>query len=109
MSVIFGRFTTTFNNFALGLATPDDFKSAVNQLALYFVYLAIGRFVVIYVATFCVNIAAIRTTRAIRTVFLEHTLRQEVWHFDKQDTGSIATQVTTSETRPSLHRVAVFN
>jgi hypothetical protein len=61
------------------------------------VYLAIARFVIIYIGTFSVNIAAIRTIRRLRGAFLEHTLRQEVWHFDQQTHGSTATQVTTSK------------
>lgn len=32
---------------------------------------------------------------------MEHTLRQEIWHFDKQSTGAIATQVTTNGNRVS--------
>ena len=43
-----------------------------------------------------VNVAAIRTTKAIRLAFLEHILRQEVWYFDKQGNGAIASQVTTN-------------
>ena len=27
---------------------------------------------------------------------MEHTLRQEIWHFDKKTTGAIATQITTN-------------
>jgi ATP-binding cassette subfamily B (MDR/TAP) protein 1 len=106
MTLIFGRFTTTFTDFAIGTATPDQFTAVVNQLALYFVYLAIARFVIIYIGTFSVNIAAIRTIRRLRGAFLEHTLRQEVWHFDQQTTGSTATQVTTSKQSfiPSLCR-----
>lgn len=42
------------------------------------------------------SIAAIRTTKAMRIAFLEHTLRQEAWYFDEQGNGSIASQVTTN-------------
>lgn len=42
------------------------------------------------------SIAAIRTTKALRIAFLEHTLRQEAWYFDEQGNGSIASQVTTN-------------
>ena len=42
-----------------------------------------------------ISVAAIRTTRNLRQSFLEHTLRQEVWHFDTRS-GAIATQVTTN-------------
>lgn len=43
-----------------------------------------------------VNVAAIRTTKALRLAFLEHILRKEVWYFDKQGNGAIASQVTTN-------------
>jgi ATP-binding cassette subfamily B (MDR/TAP) protein 1 len=97
MTLIFGRFTTVFTDYAVGAATPDQFTAVVNQLALYFVYLAVARFAIIYIGTLSVNIAAIRTVRRLRGAFLEHTLRQEVWHFDQQTNGSTATQVTTSK------------
>lgn len=45
--------------------------------------------------------AAIRTTRSLRQVFLEHTLRQEIWHFDRRSNSAIATQVTTNGNRIS--------
>ncbi|KAK4694318.1 ATP-binding cassette, subfamily B (MDR/TAP), member 1, partial [Lecanoromycetidae sp. Uapishka_2] len=48
-----------------------------------------------------ISVAAIRTTRSLRRAFLEHTLRQEIWHFDKRSTGAIATQVTTNGNRVS--------
>lgn len=96
MAVVFGRFTTEITDFVTG-AGGGSFQSTVNQLALYFVYLAIGKFCLVYIGTLLINIAAIRTVRAFRVAFLDHTLRQEVWHFDKQDNGSTATQVTTSE------------
>ncbi len=49
-----------------------------------------------YVATLTISIAAIRTTKAMRLAFLEHTLRREAWYFDKQGNGAIASQVTTN-------------
>lgn len=32
---------------------------------------------------------------------MEHTLRQEIWHFDRRSTGAIASQVTTNGNRVS--------
>jgi ATP-binding cassette subfamily B (MDR/TAP) protein 1 len=97
MTIIFGQFTAKFTNFTSGHGPVSDFSDAVNQLVLYFVYLFAARFVIVYVGNLCVSIAALRTTRAIRYAFLESTLRQEVWHFDKESNGSISSQVTTSK------------
>lgn len=58
-----------------------------------------GKLVLTYISTLCISIAAIRTTRAVRQAFLEHTLRQEIWHFDKQGNGAIAIQVSTNGNR----------
>lgn len=52
MTVIFGQLTGSIGNFSSG--NSDDlssFSGTVNHLTLYFVYLAIGEFVTIYIAT----------------------------------------------------------
>ena len=64
--------------------------------SLWFIYLFLARLILTYVATLSVSIAAIRTTKSLRLAFLEHTLRQEVWYFDKQGNGAIASQVITN-------------
>ncbi|ETI26259.1 hypothetical protein G647_03036 [Cladophialophora carrionii CBS 160.54] len=96
MSLVFGTFTTKFNNFATGTSTPAQFRDDVDHFVLWFVYLFIGRFFATYIATAAVSIAATRTTRTLRKAFLEATLRQEVWHFDSKSNGATATQVTTN-------------
>ena len=97
MTIIFGQFTAKFNNFASGSGDAQEFRDNVDHFVLWFVYLFVARFVIVYIANVTVSLAAIRTTRAIRRTFLEKTLRQEVWHFDKPENGSISTQVTTSK------------
>jgi len=98
MTLVFGSSTASFNTQATSQANPQSFTSQINHLVLYFVYLFIGRFVVGYVATLSICIAATRTTRALRKAFLESLLRQEIQHFDGEGNGSPATQVTTSTT-----------
>lgn len=97
MSIIFGKFTTKFTSFAEHQETVQAFQSTCDHFALLLVYLFIGRFALVYIGNVCITIAALRTVRAIRKAFLEATLRQEVWHFDKTSSGSVATQVTTSK------------
>ena len=99
MTLIFGGFTTKFNDFTTGGTSPSQFRSDVNHYTLWFIYLFIARFAVTYISNVCITFAAMRTTRAIRKRFLECTLRQEVWHFDKPSNGSPASQVTTNGNR----------
>ncbi|PSK56469.1 Leptomycin B resistance protein pmd1 [Elsinoe australis] len=99
MTLIFGSSTSTFNDYAVGRGSPQQFQENTDRLVLYFVYLFIGRFVIGYVATLCICIAAARTTNSLRKTFLESLLRQEISHFDMQGNGSAATQVTTNGNR----------
>ncbi|KAI7201947.1 hypothetical protein KC316_g5026, partial [Hortaea werneckii] len=70
MDLIFGKFVTTFNNFAIGVLSPSGYMSEVEKFTLYFVYLFIAKFVLTYIHSFCVSIAAIKTTKALREHFL---------------------------------------
>ncbi|KEF60057.1 uncharacterized protein A1O9_04907 [Exophiala aquamarina CBS 119918] len=99
MTLIFGSFTNKFNEFGSGGSSPAEFRDDVDSFVLWFVYLFIGKFFATYIATATITISSIRTTRTLRHAFLECTLRQEVWHFDKQGNGAVATQVTTNTTR----------
>lgn len=97
MTIVFGQSTSSFNAFVTGDDSSAQFEDKVKQLVLYFIYLFVGRFVLGYIGTLCICIAAARTTNALRKAFLESLLRQEVAHFNIHDGGSTATQVTTSK------------
>jgi len=99
MTIIFGKFTTVFNNFSDGQLTPKQYQNETADYILLFVYLFVAKFVVTYAATTCITIAGMRTTRALRQAFLDHLLRLEIWHFDTASTGAAATQVTTNGNR----------
>jgi ATP-binding cassette subfamily B (MDR/TAP) protein 1 len=99
MTIIFGNSITKFNSFSAGDSTPDSFTSVINELVLWYIYLFIARFALSYITTVAITISATRTVRALRQAFLSHTLRQEIWHFDKQSNGATATQVTTNGNR----------
>ncbi|KAK4988078.1 hypothetical protein LTR50_004194 [Elasticomyces elasticus] len=99
MTLVFGSSTASFSKFAAGQGDAQQFTARINHLVLYFVYLFIARFVIGYVTTLCICIAATRTTRSLRKSFLESLLRQEVWHFDNEGNGSPATQVTMNGNR----------
>lgn len=96
MDVFFGRFVTVFNNYLVGSISPEHYRSEVNRYTLYFVYLFVGKFVLVYAWTVLVSTNAIRTTRSLRLSFLSHTLRQEVAFFDSSEAGSVSGYVTTN-------------
>ncbi|KKZ63523.1 hypothetical protein EMCG_02148 [[Emmonsia] crescens] len=96
MTLIFGGFVTTITDFATGAATPEKFRSEVNKLALWFIYLFVGKFVLTYIFTVAITIAGIRTTKALRIDFLEKTLRQDINFFDSSNQGATAMHVTTN-------------
>ncbi|KAI6848552.1 multidrug resistance protein [Hortaea werneckii] len=96
MDLIFGKFVTTFNNFAIGVLSPAGYMQEVEKFTLYFVYLFIAKFVLTYIHAFCVSIAAIKTTKALREHFLQTLLRQEITFFDSKDAGSPSVKVTTN-------------
>ncbi|PQK17486.1 hypothetical protein BB8028_0007g06810 [Beauveria bassiana] len=95
LDFILGKTVTTFNNFQTGSVDPAQFRSEASKWALVIVYLFIGRFVLTYVWAFCLNLSALRTTKALRTHFLEKTLRQDVSFFDSS-ADSVSVQVTTN-------------
>ncbi|KAI4607210.1 hypothetical protein J4E83_009666 [Alternaria metachromatica] len=98
MTLVFGQSTAEFNQQATGQDSAN-FTSNIDNLVLYFVYLFVARFVIGYLGTLCICIAAARTTCALREDFLDKLLRQDVAHFDKDGSGSAATQVTTNGNR----------
>ncbi|KAF7553108.1 hypothetical protein G7Z17_g3861 [Cylindrodendrum hubeiense] len=96
MDLVFGKFVMTFNNFAIGAVSPDDYMTEVSRYSLYFVYLFIAKFFLVYIHTVCVSTAAIRATKALRLDFLQSLLRQDMSYFDSEDTGSPSVKVTTN-------------
>lgn len=96
MTLMFDSSTASFSNFAADQSNAQQFTAQINHLVLYFVYLFVARFVIDYVTTLCICIATIRTTRFLRKMFLKSLLRQKVWHFNKENNESSATQITMS-------------
>ncbi|KAH7137728.1 ABC transporter type 1, transmembrane domain-containing protein, partial [Dactylonectria macrodidyma] len=95
MDIIFGKFINAFNDFVNGKLSPAGYRSEVGKYSLYFVYLFVAKFVLTYLWTMLVSIAAIRTTMALRIDFVQQTLRQEVSFFDSPS-SSISGQITTN-------------
>lgn len=95
INVVFGGFVTGVQDFQ---TTGDQraFRRLVSQYALYFVYLAIARFVLTYTYTVGYTVSATRITRAIRQRYLRATLSQDVAFFDEGGQGSVSSQITTN-------------
>lgn len=95
-NLIFGKFITVIANFTSSVSSPAKFRSDVSELALYFVYLGIGRFFLSYIYNTLLTYSAYRVVRNIRHEYLRAALRQEVAYFDFGTGGSIATQATSN-------------
>ncbi|GIZ42209.1 hypothetical protein CKM354_000548700 [Cercospora kikuchii] len=94
-TIIIGTIAGTFKNFAAGDLPKAEFDSQINHKTLYFVYLAIGEFVTIYIATVGFTYTGESITRKIREEYLKALLRQNAAYFDKLGPGQIITRITT--------------
>ncbi|KAJ0425049.1 P-loop containing nucleoside triphosphate hydrolase protein [Aspergillus carlsbadensis] len=95
-NLIFGRFINVITDFVSEQATPGEFRDEVSELALYFVYLGIARFVLSYTYNVLLTYAAYRIIRNIRHSYLKAALSQEVAYYDFGTGGSIAAQATSN-------------
>ncbi|KAF3897832.1 hypothetical protein GTR04_2451 [Trichophyton interdigitale] len=83
MTVLFGGLAGTFRNFLLGDISDSEFTSELASFTLYFLYLAIGEFAMVYVATIGFVYAGEHITAKIRERFLAAILRQNIAFFDE--------------------------
>ncbi|KAJ5212040.1 GTPase-activating protein [Penicillium cinerascens] len=94
MTVLFGGLAGTFRSFVLGDISDSQFTSELARFSLYFLYLAIGEFVMVYLATVGFVYAGEHITAKIRQQFLAAILRQNIAFFDKLGAGEITTRIT---------------
>ncbi|KAJ4390616.1 GTPase-activating protein [Gnomoniopsis smithogilvyi] len=94
MTVLFGGLAGTFQNFTLGRTSQSEFTHETARFSLYFVYLAIGEFVMVYVATTGFLYAGEDISSKIREQFLAAILRQNIAFFDELGSGEITTRIT---------------
>ncbi|KAK5681230.1 hypothetical protein LTS10_006992 [Elasticomyces elasticus] len=95
MTIVFGSLAGTFQGFFLGTVTGAQFSAKISHLTLYFVYLAIGEFVTIYVATVGWIYTGEHISAKIREHYLASILRQNIGYFDKLGAGEITTRITS--------------
>ncbi|KAI4208037.1 MAG: hypothetical protein LQ346_000201 [Caloplaca aetnensis] len=94
MTVIFGQLAGTFQTSLAGQTSRSDFSATLANYTLYFVYLAIGEFVLIYTCTVGFIYTGEHVTQKIREQYLAAILRQNIAFFDKLGAGEITTRIT---------------
>ncbi|GMG16196.1 unnamed protein product [Aspergillus oryzae] len=94
MTVLFGGLAGTFRSFLLGDLSDSQFTSELARFSLYFLYLAIGEFVMVYLATVGFVYAGEHITATVREQFLAAILRQNIAFFDELGAGEITTRIT---------------
>ncbi|KAL1590682.1 hypothetical protein WHR41_00707 [Cladosporium halotolerans] len=94
MTVVFGQLTGSIGNFSSGTADLSNFSHTVNHLTIYFIYLAIGEFVTIYISTVGFIYSGEHMAAKIREEYLAGILRQNIAYFDARGAGEITTRIT---------------
>lgn len=94
MTVVFGGLTGTFTTYFQGTMSESHFNSELSSYSLYFVYLAIGEFVFVYIATAGFLYTGEHIAGKIREQFLAAILRQNIAFFDQLGAGEITTRIT---------------
>ncbi|KAL7946258.1 P-loop containing nucleoside triphosphate hydrolase protein [Trichoderma barbatum] len=95
MTLLFGGLQKTFSEFTVGLIDKGELSSQLSKYVLYFVYLAVGQFVVTYIATVGFIYVGESISTRVREHYLESCLSQNIGFFDKIGTGEIVTRVTS--------------
>ncbi|KAF7164596.1 hypothetical protein CNMCM5623_009053 [Aspergillus felis] len=96
MTLVFGSSVNEFNSFGAGKQSPSAFYHALSQNALWFVYLFIGRYVLVYIHSSCFGISGIRATRAFRQQFIKSVIRQDIAYIDSCSLGGITTTISSN-------------
>ncbi|OCF58535.1 ATP-binding cassette, subfamily B (MDR/TAP), member 1 [Kwoniella mangroviensis CBS 10435] len=114
MTLIFGRLTTSFTNYAViaqqisssGLtlsqdqldqlqSAKDDLKTQSGHNALYLMAIGVGIFFTTWVYMFIWNVTGELNSKRIREKYLRAVLRQEIAYFDDLGAGEVATRIQT--------------
>jgi ATP-binding cassette, subfamily B (MDR/TAP), member 1 len=94
MTVVFGNLAGSFKGLVLGTLDVSSFPALLSHYTLYFVYLAIGEFVLIYFAMVLFIYTGDHISAKIRQQYLAAILRQNIGFFDKLGAGEVTTRIT---------------
>lgn len=92
--VIFGQLTGIFQGYFQQTISHSDFNAKLGHFTLYFIYLAVGEFITIYVCTVGFIYTGEHIAGKIREQYLAAILRQNIAFFDKLGAGEITTRIT---------------
>ncbi|PNY23635.1 Multidrug resistance protein 1A [Tolypocladium capitatum] len=97
MTVLFGNLQSVFQRYfnSGGAMSYDSFVDEMTKFVLYFVYLAIGEFVVTYICTVGFIYTGEHISAKIREHYLESCMRQNIGFFDKIGAGEVTTRITS--------------
>jgi ATP-binding cassette subfamily B (MDR/TAP) protein 1 len=84
-----------FKEFFIGTSSGSHLSSLVAKFALYYVYIAIGQFVSVYISTAGFMIGGEKITQRLREKYLAAILRQNIAFFDVLGAGEITTRITS--------------
>jgi ATP-binding cassette subfamily B (MDR/TAP) protein 1 len=73
---------------------PSSFPSLLSSKVLYFVYLGIGEFILVYVATSGYIYTGSHIAAKVREEYLKAILRQNIGYFDKLGAGEVTTRIS---------------
>jgi ATP-binding cassette, subfamily B (MDR/TAP), member 1 len=91
---VVGTIAGDLQDFLLHRTDGSSLRHALGQKSLYFVYLAIGQFILIYVATVGFVFAGEAIASRVRALYLKAVLRQNTAFFDNLGTGEILVHLT---------------
>ncbi|THY33595.1 multidrug resistance protein 3 [Aureobasidium pullulans] len=94
MTVVFGSSVNHLNKFGSQEQSTRSFSEAMTRNALWFLYLFIGRLVLIYIYTALLSLTSIRLTKAIRKAYVRSILRQDISYLDSFSTEALASTIS---------------
>ena len=92
--MIFGQLTGIFQGYFQQTISHSEFNHQLSHFTLYFIYLAIGEFITIYICTVGFIYTGEHIAGKIREQYLAAILRQNIAYFDKLGAGEITTRIT---------------
>ena len=96
--VLYGQLVGSFDGFQNGTISGLTLRSDISRFTLYFVYLAIGMFVSVYITTVGFYYTGERITRNLRRTYLKAIIRQNMAFFDTLGAGELTTHITSDIT-----------
>ncbi|KAF2717196.1 leptomycin B resistance protein pmd1 [Polychaeton citri CBS 116435] len=98
LTVLYGSLVGSFDGFRNGSVSGTQLRSDISKFSLYFVYLAIGMFVSVYITTIGFYYTGERITKNLRRTYLKNIVRQNMAFFDTLGAGELTTRITSDIT-----------